>query len=211
MYSYKELSELAGYADRVFNMINVMNELAENRFVKPLSTSGQEFAVDRISGVTKYDQNCTYFHLFMNLGIAFKNVPIVTPFGDSVLVRSLDFSIRKGDHLMITGPNGSGKTAILRILAGLWPLFCGEITRPLESLNAILYVPQRPYLSIGTLRDQIIYPHTKKEMESAGLSDADLWPILNLVFLDYIPDREGGFDAKKEWKDVFSGWFSLFI
>jgi ATP-binding cassette subfamily D (ALD) long-chain fatty acid import protein len=58
MYSYKELSELAGYADRVFNMINVMNELAENRFVKPLSTSGQEFVVDRISGVTKYDQNC---------------------------------------------------------------------------------------------------------------------------------------------------------
>jgi hypothetical protein len=39
-------------------MINVMNELAENRFVKPLSTSGQEFVVDRISGVTKYDQNC---------------------------------------------------------------------------------------------------------------------------------------------------------
>jgi ATP-binding cassette subfamily D (ALD) long-chain fatty acid import protein len=125
----------------------------------------------------------------MNLGIAFNNVPIVTPFGDSVLVRSLDFSIRKGDHLMITGPNGSGKTAILRILAGLWPLFCGEITRPLESLNSILYVPQRPYLSIGTLRDQIIYPHTKKEMESAGLSDDDLWPILKLVFLDYIPEK----------------------
>lgn len=144
-------------------------------------------------------------------GVAFKDVPIVTPFGDSVLVRDLNFTIKSGEHLMITGPNGSGKTSILRILAGLWPLFCGQITRPNESLNSILYVPQRPYLSIGTLRDQIIYPHTKEEMEKNGVTDADLWPILKLVFLDYIPDREGGFDAKKEWKDVFSGISSFII
>jgi ATP-binding cassette subfamily D (ALD) long-chain fatty acid import protein len=142
---------------------------------------------------------------YLITGVAFTNVPIVTPFGDSVLVRNLSFTIKSGQHLMITGPNGSGKTSILRILAGLWPLFSGEITRPNESLNSILYVPQRPYLSIGTLRDQIIYPHTEADMQKNGVTDEDLWPNLKLVFLDYIPDREGGFDAQKEWKDVFSG------
>ena len=59
MYSYKELSELAGYTDRVFNMIHVMNELSENRFIKPVNSDQHEFAVDRMSGAIKYDDKCT--------------------------------------------------------------------------------------------------------------------------------------------------------
>lgn len=106
---------------------------------------------------------------------------------------------------MITGANGSGKTAILRVLAGLWPHFQGQITRPNASLGSIVYIPQRPYLSIGTLRDQIIYPHTHTDMIQAGKTDKDLEEILKIVYLDYIPAREGGMDAFKEWKDVFSG------
>ncbi len=68
-----------------------------------------------------------------------------------------------------------------------------------------MYIPQRPYLCIGTLRDQIIYPHSHQESIAAGYTDADLQAILKTVFLDYIPAREGGLDAIKEWKDVFSG------
>lgn len=63
MYSYKELSELAGYTDRVFNMINVMNELSENRFIKPATSNKQEFAVEKISGSVKYDEKCNYFKI----------------------------------------------------------------------------------------------------------------------------------------------------
>jgi ATP-binding cassette subfamily D (ALD) long-chain fatty acid import protein len=121
------------------------------------------------------------------------------------LVKNLTFSVKPGDHLMITGPNGSGKTSILRVLAGLWPLYRGKIKRPGVSLNSIVYIPQRPYLSIGTLRDQIIYPHTRADMIKAGKTDQDLLDILKIVYLDYIPAREGGLDVIKEWKDVFSG------
>lgn len=60
MYSYKELSELAGYTDRVFNMIHVMNELSENRFLKPSNSKEQEFSVDKISGCVKYDERCNF-------------------------------------------------------------------------------------------------------------------------------------------------------
>jgi ATP-binding cassette subfamily D (ALD) long-chain fatty acid import protein len=137
------------------------------------------------------------------LGIKLDNVQVTTPFGDSVLVRNLNFSIKSGDHLMITGPNGSGKTSILRLLAGLWPLFKGQIQRPHQ--EALFYIPQRPYLSIGTLRDQIIYPDSVKDMQACGKTDQDLLSILKTVYLDYIPSREGGLDAIKEWKDVFSG------
>lgn len=139
------------------------------------------------------------------VGITFDHVPITTPFGDTVLVKDLSFSVKPGDHLMITGPNGAGKTSILRVLSGLWPHFQGRISRPDRSLDSIIYIPQRPYLSVGTLRDQIIYPHTQEEMRFIGKTDADLREILKIVYLDYIPDREGGMDVIKEWKDVFSG------
>ena len=132
-------------------------------------------------------------------------MPVITPNGDSILVRDLTFQIGPGDHLMITGPNGSGKTSVIRLLSQLWPLFTGNIARPDHSLDQIIYIPQRPYLSLGSLREQIIYPHTVSDMNAAGKTDEDLMNILKDVYLDYIPAREGGFDQVKEWKDVFSG------
>jgi ATP-binding cassette subfamily D (ALD) long-chain fatty acid import protein len=196
MYSYKELSELAGYTHRVYTMLLVMSELSKNQFKpKPPTMNMDAFAVTDIKGTITSGPD----------GIIFEDVPICTPFGDTLLVRDLSFSVKEGDHLMITGPNGSGKTAILRVLAGLWPQFRGQLQRPDNSLNSIVYIPQRPYLSLGTLRDQIIYPHSQADMMKLGVTDSDLEKILKIVFLDYIPAREGGLDASKEWKDVFSG------
>ncbi|KAJ3311471.1 hypothetical protein HDU76_003113 [Blyttiomyces sp. JEL0837] len=194
MYSYKELSELAGYTYRVYTMFRVLNDLHDDKYVKTGSHEGG-YSLENIEGSIVYGYD----------GVRFDNVPVVTPNGDSVLVRDLSFKIAPGDHLMITGPNGSGKSSVARLISGLWPLFRGNISRPDIALDQILYIPQRPYLASGSLRDQIIYPHTVKQMRAAGKTDEDLFQILKDVYLDYIPDREGGFDAIKEWKDVFSG------
>ncbi|KAJ3041333.1 hypothetical protein HDV00_009474 [Rhizophlyctis rosea] len=196
MYSYKELNELAGYTYRVYNMLRVLQDLHDNKYVKSEAASQHEhFSLESIRGIFELGYN----------GIKFENVPVSTPNGDTLLIRDLCFNIGPGDHLMITGPNGAGKTSILRLIAGLWPLFEGRIDRPEAELNTIFYIPQRPYLAIGSLREQVIYPHTVEEMEKAGRTDEDLFGILKKVYLDYIPEREGGWGAVKEWKDVFSG------
>lgn len=67
------------------------------------------------------------------------------------------------------------------------------------------YIPQRPYLSLGTLRDQVIYPHNKAEMERRGVTDRDLFNILAVVGMDEIVEREGGWDVAREWRDALSG------
>ena len=68
-----------------------------------------------------------------------------------------------------------------------------------------MYIPQRPYLYLGTLRDQVIYPDSPEDMKRKGIKDEDLMQFLSLSYLEYIPSREGGWDTVKEWKDVFSG------
>ena len=69
----------------------------------------------------------------------------------------------------------------------------------------MFYVPQRPYLTIGNLRDQIIYPNNLSDMRARGMSDSDLREILDIVNLQPVVEREGGLDAVADWKDVLSG------
>lgn len=90
-----------------------------------------------------------------------------------------------------------------RIVSGLWPLHSGTIHRP--KLNEMFYIPQKPYLPIGSLRDQIIYPDSIEEMRKKKLTDKHLMDILEIVNLQYVVQREGGLNAVADWKDVLSG------
>lgn len=130
------------------------------------------------------------------------SVPIVTPAGE-VLIRSLSFRIKPLDHLLVIGANGSGKSSLFRLLAELWPLYGGTITKP--PAHEFFYLPQRPYLSLGTLRDQIIYPHSRQQMLHKGITDADLLAILALLDMADLVRREGGWDCVREWTGALSG------
>lgn len=99
-----------------------------------------------------------------------------------------------------------GKSAIARVIAGLWPVYRGLVSRPKQQgEDGIMFLPQRPYLSIGTLRDQVIYPDGEADMREKRKTEYDLRHALEQARLGYLPDREGGWDTRKEWKDVLSG------
>uniref|UniRef100_A0A914H5Y9 ABC transporter domain-containing protein n=1 Tax=Globodera rostochiensis TaxID=31243 RepID=A0A914H5Y9_GLORO len=134
--------------------------------------------------------------------IRFQRVPLVTPNGD-LLIRSLDFEVPSGTNVLVCGPNGCGKSSLFRVLGELWPLWGGTMIKPAK--GKLFYVPQRPYMTIGTLRDQVIYPDRPAEMRRRGFTDGALEALLEHVQLRNILDREGGWEGQQDWMDVLSG------
>jgi ATP-binding cassette subfamily D (ALD) protein 3 len=119
-------------------------------------------------------------------------------------VENIKFEIKPGYHTLISGPNGCGKSSLFRILGNLWPLKGGILRKP--DFSEIFYIPQRPYLPTGTLRDQIIYPHTIEDFRRLGKKDEDLIKLLEEVDIDVIRKRQKhGLDAIKDWNDLLSG------
>eukprot|EP00668_Euglena_longa_P015076 GGOE01019124.1.p1 GENE.GGOE01019124.1~~GGOE01019124.1.p1 ORF type:complete len:713 (+),score=229.44 GGOE01019124.1:53-2191(+) len=110
--------------------------------------------------------------------ISFEDCDLVAPDGQ-MLARKLNFKVEHGMNVMITGPNGCGKSSMFRVIGELWPLHNGVLYRP--QAGNILFVPQKPYLVQGTLRDQIIYPHSQEEMATLGVTDDDLEHLLAAV------------------------------
>ncbi|KAH7407168.1 ATP-binding cassette sub-family D protein-like protein member 1 [Cadophora sp. MPI-SDFR-AT-0126] len=195
MFSYKEVTELAGYTSRVATLLEVMDDIKAGQFEKTLvsdDNGGEQLELMRGRGTVIESED-----------IEFINVPIITP-GGSVLVKALSFSMKRGDHVLVVGPNGCGKSSLFRILGGLWPVYGGTVRKP--PLSQVFYVPQRPYLSAGSLRQQIIYPDSLRIMRSKGITDADLLSILRILDLDHLVDSfPNGWDAEAEWRDVLSG------
>ncbi|GLH00676.1 ATP-binding cassette sub-family D member 3-like protein [Gryllus bimaculatus] len=204
----REMTRLAGFTTRVTDIIKVLSDLNQGRYVRTMLTDKKaEGAVE--NGVIKA-KPVPKMPLIPGAGriifqdnvIKFDKVPLVTPNGD-ILVDELSFEVRSGMNVLVCGPNGCGKSSLFRILGELWPLFGGTLTKPPR--GKLFYIPQRPYMTLGTLRDQVTYPHTLQEMRQNGKTDADLEEHLERVKLSYLLSREGGWDAIEDWLDVLSG------
>ncbi|KAI3967265.1 hypothetical protein MKW92_027668 [Papaver armeniacum] len=179
-----------------------------------------------------------------------KNLKLETPKSRTTLIRNLSLEMDNKDHLLITGPSGCGKTSLLRAMAGLWSTGEGKITFyirdgenpqlalypvPAEKLTegykgkrarGIFFLPQRPYMVLGTLRQQLLYPTWSESMnlmESTKFSgslaslfqgpslpdtekptDDDLVQVLEDVRLGYVLSRFKGLDSMYEWSSVLS-------
>eukprot|EP00611_Tribonema_gayanum_P025363 TRINITY_DN5754_c0_g1_i1.p1 TRINITY_DN5754_c0_g1~~TRINITY_DN5754_c0_g1_i1.p1 ORF type:complete len:720 (-),score=259.51 TRINITY_DN5754_c0_g1_i1:292-2451(-) len=123
-----------------------------------------------------------------------------TPDGGGLICDALSFALRRGESLLIYGPSGCGKSSLLRSIAGLWSYGSGAIERPAP--RDALFLPQKPYMPLGDLRTQLLYPN--EAGGTGGQGDAAIMHALETVRLGHIAARSGGLGAVRDWTDELS-------
>ncbi|XP_029935189.1 ATP-binding cassette sub-family D member 3a [Myripristis murdjan] len=195
----REMTRLSGFTARITELMKVLKELNAGKYERTM-VSQQEKESDAADKVILVPGSGRIINT--DNVIKFDHTPLATPNGD-VLIRNLSFEVRSGTNVLVCGPNGCGKSSLFRVLGELWPLFGGQLTKP--ERGKLFYVPQRPYMTLGSLRDQVIYPDTYEEQRRKGISDQVLKEYLDNVQLGHILDREGSWDTVQDWMDVLSG------
>jgi len=167
----RNLDELAGYTHRLGQLFRVMDAGVEAEDAKSLEKAKARLARAREARETGVETPVDKSSSARTNVIAFEDVSVGAPEpggGHRLLVERVSMVVEPGRNLLITGPNGSGKTSLLRVLAGLWAPLSGAVTTPSlpagragapPSGKAMMWLPQRPYLLQGSLRDQVVYPN----------------------------------------------------
>ncbi|MGQ0511306.1 MAG: ABC transporter ATP-binding protein/permease [Betaproteobacteria bacterium] len=126
--------------------------------------------------------------------LALQRVELSLPGGRRLLVPT-DLAFKPGEPVLVTGPSGSGKSTLFRVLAGIWPYWKGRVTMPRGA--KLLFLPQKPYLPIGSLKHAVCYPE-----DAAKISDEDAREALRATGLAPL-----AVDLAREenWAQVLSG------
>src|ERR1017187_4914087 len=172
----KGLPSIAGYASVVIRLSEFLEEAQAARLAE---TDGREM-IEIVEGPR----------------VGLEHLTLLTPGGGRTLISDLTADASALEPLLVKGPSGAGKTSLIRALVGLWREGRGTVTRP--ALSDVMFLPQRPYMILGSLRDQLTYPRAQ------GLSDEQLREGLNAVNLSDLYDRFGGLNAEMHWADVLS-------
>jgi putative ATP-binding cassette transporter len=177
---YGALSLIVGQIDPITNFI---------AGVQRLSVFSEAIAPDRIktSGIAFEPAD----------RFALAHMTLMTPNGQRTLIQDLTMETEKKANLLVVGQSGVGKSSLLRAIAGLWTQGQGIIKRP--PLEDIFFLPQRPYMLLGSLREQLIYPKLEND-----IAETELRQVLKTVNLEDLPERVGGFDVELDWADVLS-------
>ena len=129
--------------------------------------------------------------------IVVRHADLTPPGAQQPIVRDLSLSVGETDRLLVVGPSGCGKTSFLRMISGLWAPTSGDVERP--STGELLFIPQKPYMLLGSLREQLCYP-----TDEARFSDDQLRHVLDEVNLGALSTRYPDLDVKQDWPRILS-------
>jgi ABC-type uncharacterized transport system fused permease/ATPase subunit len=184
-----QLASVAGLVNRIGHSLDVFQDLANEQ---------------RFEYTQAHTTEITYYGGTAGAAVAVNALEVVTPArqGGRILVQDLTFTAEAKASLCIVGPSGCGKSSVLRVLASLWPFSQGTLSKPAGVGNqGVFFVPQRPYLTEGSLRSQLLYPLTPETIADAS-QDEKLLALLRIVDLDYL--FEWGLDSRAPWADILS-------
>jgi putative ATP-binding cassette transporter len=129
--------------------------------------------------------------------ILLENVDLVPPRSTRRLIHNLSLSVAADQRLLVVGPSGCGKTSLLRLISGLWDTETGRVQRPPES--DLLFIPQKPYMLLGSLREQLCYPQSPDRF-----SDEQLRHVLEQAYLPDLIQRYPDLTVKQDWPRLLS-------
>ena len=129
--------------------------------------------------------------------ILINNADLYPPGSNKAIIKNLNLSVENNQSLLVVGPSGCGKTSLLRMISGLWEPNEGSIKKP--KTGDLLFIPQKPYMLLGSLREQLCYP-----TEVDKFSDEHLISVLNEVNLKPLVERYPNLDIKQDWPRILS-------
>lgn len=150
-------------------------------------------AIERNTGSV----NCSIISGLSQGRVVYENVTLHSADGMRVLIDNLNLEIPRGARWAVVSKEDAPKVVLFRATAGVWDCGGGTIMRP--GLEDILFLPERPYLPPGTLREVLL--RTGAEHST---SDADILSVLNMLSLDEVLQRIGGLDTEQDWDDLLS-------
>jgi vitamin B12/bleomycin/antimicrobial peptide transport system ATP-binding/permease protein len=126
--------------------------------------------------------------------LSIEDLSLELPQGNGLLSNA-SLQVRPHEDVLVTGPSGSGKSTLFRALAGIWPYWRGRIRLPKGA--RLLFLPQKPYLPIGSLKRAVAYPD-----DPAKFADDEVIAVLDTVGLPHLKER---LDQSQNWAQVLSG------
>jgi len=183
------LSNLAAETERLDVLLTALKGTVES------SAGGGGKTLENQEGVIVHRDNQE--NTYGGGGLEIENLTLTTPGCERVLCRGLSIRLDPGQTLLVVGPSGAGKSSLLRAIAGLWTSGSGCLRTP--SSKDIFFLPQKPYMPLGTLRQQLLFPDLE-----VSTSDAQLTALLDECRLEGLSQRLGGLDAECDWASILS-------
>jgi putative ATP-binding cassette transporter len=176
----------------LFYVVNQIEELAQ--FTAGISRlEGFQSKVEQVSQQAPQQET---LHAGTN-AIVVRHADLTPPGSSTPILRDLSLSVSEADRLLVVGPSGCGKTSLLRMISGLWAPSRGAVERP--ATGELLFIPQKPYMLLGSLREQLCYP-----TDESRFSDDQLRHVLEEVNLATLSSRYPDFDVKQDWPRILS-------
>ncbi len=178
----------------LFFVVNQIEELA--KFTAGISRlEGFQSKVENVSKIASINNDQK--EEIVSESIIINQANLFPPGGNEPIISDLNLSIANSESLLVVGPSGCGKTSLLRMISGLWKPVKGTIERPKK--EDLLFIPQKPYLILGSLREQLCYP-----AEENRFSEDHLRSVLAEVNLQSLLERYPDLDIKQDWPRILS-------
>ncbi|XP_055662995.1 lysosomal cobalamin transporter ABCD4 isoform X2 [Falco peregrinus] len=189
------VTDVAGYTHRIGELQETLLSLGRKKNDN-YSEAKASWDLDGSSGEDPVPRDTAFL---------LEQVTLSVPSSGKLLIKDLSLRISQGNSMMIVGNTGTGKTSLLRVLGGLWESTRGSIKMlTCFGPRGVVFLPQRPFFTDGSLREQVIYPLKEIYPVSGSADDERIVRFLELAGLTDLLARAGGLDEQVDWN-----WYDI--